>query len=83
MKSRAVEARENYVRDLMYTAQRRLGIRNQKRMAEQFGMKEGTYKTRLAEPGDMKLKDIWNLEAVCRHAGLELDPEKIIRGVQL
>ena len=82
MKSRAIEKREEYLRDLMYSAQRRLGIRNQKRMAEQMGMTEGKYKERLSNPGGLRLSELWQLEAVCRHAGMEVDPMKVMRGVQ-
>ena len=82
MKSKLIENREAYLRDLMYATQRRLGIRTQKRMAEQMGMTEGTYKQRLSSPGGIRLTELWALEDVCRHAGMELDPAKILR-VQL
>ena len=82
MKSRAFETRENYLRDLMYSAQRKLGIRTQKRMAEEMGMTEGTYKDRLQNPGGMRMNELWSLAAVCRHAGMEIEPGKIV-GVRM
>ena len=77
MSSREIERREEWLSDSMRRAQRRLGIRTQEEFARQCGMTRSTFQARLREMGMMTLAELWRVEAVFRHAGMNDEADSI------
>lgn len=59
-------------------AQRRLQIRTQGEMAAALGMSESTYKARLKDPSELKVRDLWIILRVGKRAGLDLKEVEIL-----
>lgn len=78
--SRETEARCEWLADTMRRAQRRLGFRRLEQMAGEMGMSRSTYCQRLANPGNLTLRELWTLESVLRHAGMTHEAETIRGG---
>lgn len=77
MKSKEIERREEWLSDSIRRAQRRLGIRTQEEFARQMGLTRSTLQARLREPSTMSLAELWQTEAVFRHAGMTDEADSI------
>ena len=78
--SSEIERRCEWLADCIRRAQRRMGFTRREQMAAEMCMSRATLCSRLNNPGNMTLAELWRLETVFRHAGMTREADTIRGG---